>query len=175
MSCVLIGYTPNSKAYHLWDVTTGKVFNSFYVMFVEHLNALPSTLLPGTTVKLSPTAPPSWDASALIPPRPGSVLPPSPIVSPSPPPHPSPSPPISAPAPLFAPMLLPPKQVAKLSCCGCDPSWFCSPHDVCFIHESCLCNGSGKWPPVKPVQSSWVSESREWLAATVPQKTGQVF
>jgi hypothetical protein len=60
--------------------------------------------------------------------------------------------------------VLPPRQAAKLSRCGCDPSWFCSPHDACFIHESCLCEGSSRWPPVKPVRSSWVSMSREWLA-----------
>jgi hypothetical protein len=60
--------------------------------------------------------------------------------------------------------LLPPRQVAKLSRCGCDPSWFCSPHDMCFIHESCLCEGSSRWPPVKPVRSPWVSMSHEWLA-----------
>jgi hypothetical protein len=59
--------------------------------------------------------------------------------------------------------VLPPRQAAKLSRCGCNPSWFCSPHDACFIHESCLCEGSSKWPPVKPVQSCWVSESHEWL------------
>jgi hypothetical protein len=46
-------------------------------------------------------------------------------------------------------VMLLPRQAAKLSRCGCDPSWFCSPHDVCFIHESCLCEGSSKWPPVK--------------------------
>jgi len=63
------------------------------------------------------------------------------------------------------PSVLPPRQAAKLSRCECDPSWFCSPHDACFIHESCLCEGSSKWPPVKPVRSRWVSESREWLAA----------
>jgi hypothetical protein len=31
--CILIGYVPNSKAYHLWDVGSGKLFNSFHVMF----------------------------------------------------------------------------------------------------------------------------------------------
>jgi hypothetical protein len=62
-------------------------------------------------------------------------------------------------------VILLPRQAAKLSRCGCDPSWFCSLYDTCFIHESCLCEGSSKWPPVKLVRSSWVSESREWLAA----------
>jgi hypothetical protein len=66
--------------------------------------------------------------------------------------------------------LLPPRQAAKLSPCGCDPSWFCSPHDACFIHESCLCEGSSKWPPVKPVRSAWVSESREWLASMLSRR-----
>jgi len=57
------------------------------------------------------------------------------------------------------------RQVAKLSRYGCNPSWFCSPHDTCFIHELCLCEGSSRWPPVKLVHSSWVSKSYEWLAA----------
>jgi hypothetical protein len=52
--CMLIRYAPNSKAYHLWDVSTGKCFNSFHVTFIEHLDALPSSLLPSTTVELLP-------------------------------------------------------------------------------------------------------------------------
>jgi hypothetical protein len=63
-----------------------------------------------------------------------------------------------------ASLMLPPRQAAKLSRYGCDPSWFCSLHDTCFIHKLCLCEGSSRWPPVKPVRSSWVSMSREWLA-----------
>jgi hypothetical protein len=57
--CMLIGYAPNSKAYRLWDVSTGKCFNSFHVTFIEHLDALPSSLLPGTTVELLPGSLPS--------------------------------------------------------------------------------------------------------------------
>jgi hypothetical protein len=68
-------------------------------------------------------------------------------------------------------VMLPPRQGAKLSRCGCDPSWFCSPHDACFIHKSCLCEGSSKWPPVKPVRSTWVSESCEWLAAILSRQS----
>src|SRR5258707_1902603 len=59
--CTLIGYAPHSKAYCLWDNTTGVIFNSFDVTFVEHLDALPSNLLPGTTVTLDANAPPSWE------------------------------------------------------------------------------------------------------------------
>jgi hypothetical protein len=66
--CILIGYTPNSKAYCLWDDSTGKVFNSFHVTFIEHLDTLPSSLLPGTTVELLPGSPPSWDAPSFNPP-----------------------------------------------------------------------------------------------------------
>jgi hypothetical protein len=62
-------------------------------------------------------------------------------------------------------VMLLPRQAAKLSRCGCNPSWFCSPHDACFIHKLCLCEGSSRWPLVKLVRSFWVSESREWLAA----------
>ena len=34
--------------------------------------------------------------------------------------------------------------------CGCSADWRCEPHDVCFIHDSCFCPGSGSFPPVKP-------------------------
>ena len=61
--------------------------------------------------------------------------------------------------------LLPSRQAAKLSYCGCNPSQFCSLHDTCFIYKSCLCEGSSWWPLVKPVHLAWVSESCEWLAA----------
>src|SRR6266851_10135778 len=94
MPCILIGYTPSAKAYCLWDVMTGKVFNSFHVMFIKHLNSLPSTLLPRTTIELAPSAPPSWDAGSLIPPECAPSLPPHPLVSPFPPSPPSPSPPL---------------------------------------------------------------------------------
>jgi hypothetical protein len=70
--------------------------------------------------------------------------------------------------------VLPPRQAAKLSHCGCDPSWFCSPHDACFIHESCLYEGSSRWPPVKPVRSSWVSMSREWLADLLSHRSSSL-
>jgi len=58
--CKLIGYAPNSKAYRLWDPTTGCMFNSFYVEFVEHLDAIPHKLLPGVTA--------SVDTGATVPP-----------------------------------------------------------------------------------------------------------
>jgi hypothetical protein len=70
--------------------------------------------------------------------------------------------------------MLPPRQAAKLSRCGCDPSWFCSPHDACFIHKSCLCEGSSRWPPVKLVHSSWVSLSREWLADLLSHRSSSL-
>jgi transposase InsO family protein len=65
--CTLIGYAPHSKAYRLWDNTTGSVFNSFHVTFIEHLDDQPSDLLPGTTVLFDPDAPPSWETPAPCP------------------------------------------------------------------------------------------------------------
>jgi transposase InsO family protein len=59
--CVLIGYAPHSKSYRLWDPSTGQVFNSFHVSFVEHLDEQPVDLLPGTTIALKPGAPPTWE------------------------------------------------------------------------------------------------------------------
>ena len=59
--CILIGYAPHAKAYRLWDVTSGAVFNSFHVTFLEHLDRQPFDLLPGMTITLNLDAPPSWD------------------------------------------------------------------------------------------------------------------
>src|SRR6266853_4204421 len=45
-----------------------------------------------------------------------------------------------------------------------------SPHDACFIHDSCFCEGSGSFPPVKPQRPSWAQFSYDWyceLAASL--------
>jgi hypothetical protein len=52
---------PHAKAYHLWDTSTGQIFNSFHVTFIEHLDEQPANLLPGMIVDLNPNTPPSWD------------------------------------------------------------------------------------------------------------------
>ena len=38
--------------------------------------------------------------------------------------------------------------------CSCDAEWQCEPHNVCFIHDSCFCPGSGAFPSVKPPHTS---------------------
>src|SRR5258708_28305090 len=43
--CVLIGYAPNSKAYHLWDQTTDHVFNTFHINFIEQFQSSGTTYL----------------------------------------------------------------------------------------------------------------------------------
>jgi transposase InsO family protein len=74
--CVLIGYFPHSKAYRLWDSASGRIFNSFHVSFVEHLDEQPANLLPGTMITLAPDSPPSWEiASTTCVPKPGPVSP----------------------------------------------------------------------------------------------------
>ena len=66
--CILIGYAPHAKAYHLWDPSTSRIFNSYHVTFTEHLNAEASPLLPGTTLGIEHTSlPPSWESSGIIP------------------------------------------------------------------------------------------------------------
>jgi transposase InsO family protein len=61
--CVLIGYAPNAKAYRLWNPASGRVFNSFHINFIEHLDAQPSDLLPGTLINVDDhSIPPSWQA-----------------------------------------------------------------------------------------------------------------
>lgn len=78
--CILVGYAPNAKAYRLWDPTIGKVFNSFHVSFVEHLDAAPADFMPGETIQ--DNTPPTWNALSDLHPK----LPPSPPpdISPSP-------------------------------------------------------------------------------------------
>ena len=59
---ILIGYSPHSKAYRLWDPMSSKVITSFHVTFTKHLDDHPSSLLPGTTLGTdSAASPPSWD------------------------------------------------------------------------------------------------------------------
>ncbi len=80
--CILIGYAPHAKAYHLWDTIDGSIFNSFHVTFLEHLDEQPVDLLPGTTVCIEPNATPSWDAPSCPFISPST---PSPTVTPNPP------------------------------------------------------------------------------------------
>ena len=85
--CVLIGYAPHAKAYRLWNLATGRVFNSYHVTFIEHLDTLPADLLPGTLVNVDDGGlPPSWDAIASICTTPSfnPMLPPSDLNNPIP-------------------------------------------------------------------------------------------
>ena len=60
----MIGYAPHSKAYRLWDPASSRVFNSYHVTFFEHLDAMPSPLLPGTILGTDhASSPPSWDVT----------------------------------------------------------------------------------------------------------------
>jgi hypothetical protein len=51
--------------------------------------------------------------------------------------------------------------------CDCTFEWHCLPHDMCFIHNSCLCNGSGSYPPVKPPRD-WAWYSHDWYVNYAP-------
>ena len=126
--CILIGYAPRAKAYRLWNTTTGKVFNSYHVTFIEHLQSQPADLLPGTIINLNPDAPPTWASPPTLtapemptirttthdpvlpsfpphvpkhpPPVPAPpVLPPPPPIPVQSAPPPPPPPPVNAPAP----------------------------------------------------------------------------
>jgi len=78
--CVLIGYAPYAKAYRLWNPASGRVFNSYHVTFIEHLDAIPANLMPGTLVNLDEQGIlPSWDSSASE----MSTITPNPLPSPS--------------------------------------------------------------------------------------------
>jgi hypothetical protein len=51
--------------------------------------------------------------------------------------------------------------------CNCAFEWHCLPHDMCFIHDSCLYNGSGSYPPVKP-PCDWARYSCNWYVDYAP-------
>jgi hypothetical protein len=114
--CILIGYAPHSKAYRLWNPASGRVFNSFHVTFVEHLDELPTLLLPGTIVPLNAEhSDPTWDTVG-IPPLPTLHIP-AHTSAPAPSPTsynplttaiPNPPLPLPAPLPTLPPALPPP-------------------------------------------------------------------
>jgi hypothetical protein len=70
-------------------------------------------------------------------------------------------------------VMSPPRYTGELpqlgDCCDCVPKWRCNPHDACFIHDSCFCEGSGSWPPVKPVCSYWRRYSLDWQTDMEPR------
>ena len=51
--------------------------------------------------------------------------------------------------------------------CDCTFEWHCLPHDMCFIHDSCLCDGSSSYPPVKPPRD-WAQYSCDWYVDYAP-------
>src|SRR5258708_6048887 len=59
--CVLIGYAPNSKAYHLWDRTTDCIFNTFHVNFIKQFQSSDTT---------TSSLPPVITSHPLLPPLP---------------------------------------------------------------------------------------------------------
>ena len=63
-------------------------------------------------------------------------------------------------------VMSPPQHMEKLlydeDRCTCDLEWHCVPHNACFIHDLCFCEGSGSFPPVKPPHPSWSNFSYKW-------------
>ena len=63
-------------------------------------------------------------------------------------------------------VMSPPQHAEKLlydeDCCTCDLKWHCIPHNTCFIYDSCFCEGSSSFPPVKPPRLSWADFSYNW-------------
>ena len=86
--CIMIGYGRDTKVYRLWDPSTNRIFNSFHITFVEHLDSLPSPLSPNTTLGTdSVDALGSWDTPTIPshsdpPPSPTPPTPPSPLIAP---------------------------------------------------------------------------------------------
>ena len=125
--CVLIGYAPHAKAYRLWDTSNRRIFNSFHVSFLEHLDTLPVPLLPGKSSASDPSTPPTWNTSS-------PQLP-----DPSPPNHPFINPHTSSPnAPLSATFSVNPPQL---------PSHSPLPHPSQIPNQSSSTNPN---PPPRP-------------------------
>ena len=102
LECILIGYTPNSKAYRCWDSHGGRVIDSHHVRFIEHLQASPHTLTPGVIVNpLDDAADADSHDASPPPPSPPSPSDPSPPIIPSHPIVPSP------------PTVIPPRRSAR--------------------------------------------------------------
>ena len=79
--CVLIGYTPHSKAYQLWDPQSNHTFDSLHVTFTEHLEADSSPFQPSTILSTkTASSPPFWDISGPAPPK-SNASPPPPFSS----------------------------------------------------------------------------------------------
>lgn len=77
IECVLVGSTPNSKAYRCWYREGARIFDSYHVTFIERRNLMPQSSTPSET--LSPFNPMNG-------PSPSSPIN---ITDPTPPPAPS--------------------------------------------------------------------------------------
>ena len=75
--CVLVGYSPNSKAYRLYHPATHRVFESFHVKFIERKDDISRPLYPGRVIDLPSTDPntDSSDGKLSVPPIPPSSIP----------------------------------------------------------------------------------------------------
>ena len=58
LKCILVGYSPHSKAYWLYHPTTHRLFKSFHVKFIKHKDDISRPLYPGHVIDL-----PSTDSS----------------------------------------------------------------------------------------------------------------
>jgi Integrase core domain len=57
ISAILIGYALNSRSYRLWDREADWVFDSYHVVFVEHLDSKPRVFRPGVIIPAIPPPP----------------------------------------------------------------------------------------------------------------------
>ena len=75
--CILVGYSPHSKAYRLYHHSTHRLFESFHVKFIERKDDIPRPLYPGRVIDLPPSDSippvPSAPSSSSAPPVPQSV------------------------------------------------------------------------------------------------------
>ena len=63
--CILVGYSPNSKAYRLYHPSTHRLFESFHVKFIERKDNVSQPLFPGRVIDIPVTVDP--DNTAPIP------------------------------------------------------------------------------------------------------------
>jgi hypothetical protein len=120
IECVLIGYTPRCRAYRCWQRSTGKIFNSANVRFIEHGQTeqvhFNKTLVAEQLARAPPTSTATADSV------PDDQSSPDPVMTTSVPPaidEPAPfvdAPPPPLPAPPVLPLSSPPLRRSTRTC-----------------------------------------------------------
>lgn len=78
VECILIGYSPSSKSYRLYNPSSHSVFESFHVKFIERQDTIPVPLNPGLIIDTPPLIPSPSISSSPLPTSNADFIPPPP-------------------------------------------------------------------------------------------------